>query len=607
MGGPSSAIAEANIFNELCIIKNQIEKLIAIQSAKKMNCPNRNFIYVKPQVCTAPKNEISFISASVPKKSSQNQHIDPKLLPTTSVHINPNFIPQKPTVHINPSVHAKDVHMIHVNPKIMNHIVNPNQCTPSNRANLSATETNIDKTVNPSNVKTSIHVNPTLLKHLKETMTNSKEPVTKEQSVCSKSKPFKNISNQISPKRTSNTGIVHLSRRKLVRVASTTKVSKTPISQGNKSINRSKVTKYKIDRTVLQVKKLKRNCLERRKVRDDMTKLVTIGDIVYKASKNKLVRNNSPLKRRKSISGKSSKLSIATSAKKQRALRRSFNMLNRTLETSSKTRHSFNISPKTTYKNSISNKAKQKSIRILRNKMHKNNQPCLIFQRFGSCPNHNKGTCPKKHDKKQVSLCKKFLQGKCLLDKCPLSHDIGPEKMPTCKYFLDGRCTRDNCPYVHVKVSSTTLICIDFLRGYCAKGNKCQRRHQYLCPEFDRAGKCKLEKCPYPHKSHSSHPEKNAKYSSKTRDVREHQAASTARNESETPNPESRPRYYEVTNDVSREFEKKKDTVHCIDFDSSVKETDKSLPRENGHASETKSNTKEQVCIGGYIPIDPSN
>ena len=66
----------------------------------------------------------------------------------------------------------------------------------------------------------------------------------------------------------------------------------------------------------------------------------------------------------------------------------------------------------------------------------------------------------------------RFLQGNCLLDKCPLSHDIGPEKMPTCKYFLEGCCTRDACPYRHIKVSSSTPICIDFLQGYCAKGSE---------------------------------------------------------------------------------------------------------------------------------------
>lgn len=54
-----------------------------------------------------------------------------------------------------------------------------------------------------------------------------------------------------------------------------------------------------------------------------------------------------------------------------------------------------------------SNKVKQKSIQILRNKMQKNNQPCLIFQKFGYCSGHQKGACVKRHDKKQISLCKK--------------------------------------------------------------------------------------------------------------------------------------------------------------------------------------------------------
>lgn len=54
-----------------------------------------------------------------------------------------------------------------------------------------------------------------------------------------------------------------------------------------------------------------------------------------------------------------------------------------------------------------SNRAKQKSIQILRHKMSKNNQPCLLFQRFGFCAKFNEGTCPKVHDKKQVALCKK--------------------------------------------------------------------------------------------------------------------------------------------------------------------------------------------------------
>lgn len=40
--------------------------------------------------------------------------------------------------------------------------------------------------------------------------------------------------------------------------------------------------------------------------------------------------------------------------------------------------------------------------------MQKNNQPCLIFQKFGYCSGHQKGACVKRHDKKQISLCKKW-------------------------------------------------------------------------------------------------------------------------------------------------------------------------------------------------------
>lgn len=41
--------------------------------------------------------------------------------------------------------------------------------------------------------------------------------------------------------------------------------------------------------------------------------------------------------------------------------------------------------------------------------MRKNNQPCLFFQRFGYCANQKKGTCSKLHDKKQISVCKKYI------------------------------------------------------------------------------------------------------------------------------------------------------------------------------------------------------
>ncbi|GAB1868870.1 Zinc finger CCCH domain-containing protein 3 [Camponotus japonicus] len=660
MGVPSSAITETKRLNEIHYLKDQTEEygqnmLLNSQCNQKNNCSNRIFKFVKSKIHPDVKNKVhnSFPnSETLSEESIKSTHVKSQLLPT-NVYVNPNFKPQNPTVHINPNIYAKS--LIHINPKIMHNIANSNQNLQNNvnTTNTSTTKVNVDDN-EPTKIKRAIYVNPTLLKKLsssKEKSAESKELISKEsiateQSVCSRLKPIKNVNNQKIPsKRVNNSSIVLLSRRKLVRVARSPKImsksflvsqyklpksteligkkidktilqtklksstnntlqstNKSNLSKLyiNKSNNNSKVTKYKIDRTLLKVKKT--SLSEKRKVIEGAEKLVTIGGIVYKASKNKLIRKNSSLKRKRSFNGKNDKPIYD----KKRVNKET---LNCTLETNtnSKTRFTLNTSLKTTYKNSISNKAKQRSIRILRNKMHKNNQPCLIFQRFGSCPNHENGKCLKRHDKKQVSLCKNFLQGKCFLDKCSLSHDVGPEKMPTCKYFLDGCCTRDDCPYLHVKVSSNTSICIDFLQGYCVKGTKCQRRHEYLCPEFNKSGNCsKGECCPYPHKSHFSDSEKSAKYLNKMRDVQK--TTLTTKNNSEISNTESRLRYYEINDSLIEHLEKRKDTP-IIDRTKRI-QIKKSLVKENECILDKtvchSNNKKKRVSAGSYIPIDIS-
>ncbi|CAL1684902.1 unnamed protein product [Lasius platythorax] len=666
MGVASSAIAETKRLNEIHCLKDQIEEhgqniLLNSQSNQNINCSNRMVKFVKSKVYPDEiKNtvHISLPNSQLSKDLIKRTHVKSQL-PLTNVHVNPNFKTQNPTVHINPNIYAKT--LIHINPKVMHNIASSNQNLPNNVStiNASTTKASISNNNKPANIKRAIYVNPTLMKKLssskeksaetKESVSKesvSKESVTTERPVCSRLKPMKNTDNQkISSKRTSNSSIVLLSHRKLVRVTRATKImsrtslvsqckllkspeligkkvdktilqtkikslannalhstSKSNLSKLriNKSNNNSKVTKYKIDRTILKVKKT--GLSEKRKI-EGTEKLVTIGGIVYKASKNRLIRKNS-LKRKRSLNGKNDKLIYD---KKQQISKETINCTLGT-NTSSKAQFTFYTSSKATYKNSISNKAKQRSIRILQNKMHKNNQPCLIFQRFGSCPNHEKGKCPKRHDKKQVSLCKNFLQGKCFLDKCSLSHDVGPEKMPTCKYFLDGCCTRDDCPYLHVKVSSNTSICIDFLQGYCAKGTKCQRRHEYICPEFNKSGNCsKGECCPYPHKSHLFDSEKNAKYSSKMRDVQK--TTLTAKNDSEMSNMESRLRYYEINNSVTEQLEKKKRTpITDRTKQIQINEMKKSLVKESEYISDKtacrSNNKKKRVSTGSYIPID---
>lgn len=241
----------------------------------------------------------------LPEDSTKNIHVKSRTL-VANVYVNPNFKLQKQTVHINPNIQAKP--LIHINPKMMHDISNSNK-NLQNMNNMSTTNSSTTQVIidnsGQTNIKRSIYVNPTLLKKLsssKEKPTNSKESVATERPVCSRLKLVKNIDNRkFSPKKTSNSSIVLLSRRKLVRVSTTKSTLKTPpskcaglkdkkfetmsqktmkvkpsisnMSQStsmvshllksniNKSNNKSKVTKYKIDRTALHISKAKETSL----------------------------------------------------------------------------------------------------------------------------------------------------------------------------------------------------------------------------------------------------------------------------------------------------------------------------------------------------------
>ena len=142
----------------------------------------------------------------------------------------------------------------------------------------------------------------------------------------------------------------------------------------------------------------------------------------------------------------------------------------------------------------------------------------------------------------------RFLKGECTKEPCLLSHNVSLEKMPTCKYFLQGCCVRNDCPYLHKKLSDQEEICLDFLKGFCVLADQvidkeritikiislsvninlrlkfhwfasakfyfpdfcrclsfqCQKRHEYLCPDFESRGKCDKAKCPHPHRGSSN-------------------------------------------------------------------------------------------------------
>ncbi|TDG52728.1 hypothetical protein AWZ03_000961 [Drosophila navojoa] len=141
--------------------------------------------------------------------------------------------------------------------------------------------------------------------------------------------------------------------------------------------------------------------------------------------------------------------------------------------------------------------AKQRSLQVLNRSLVKTNVPCAIYQRLGKCAAYSRGKCRRLHDKRQVAICPNFLRGECTKKDCLLSHNVTLEKMPVCRYFLRGVCVREDCPYLHKKLSRKAEICIDFLRGYCARAADCNMRHEFVCPEYARHGKCELTNCVY--------------------------------------------------------------------------------------------------------------
>ncbi|XP_017475996.1 PREDICTED: zinc finger CCCH domain-containing protein 3 [Rhagoletis zephyria] len=143
------------------------------------------------------------------------------------------------------------------------------------------------------------------------------------------------------------------------------------------------------------------------------------------------------------------------------------------------------------------NTAKNRSLQLLTRRLVKSNIPCAIFQRIGKCIAHERGRCNKVHDKRQVTICPRFLRSECHNSECLLSHNVSLAKMPVCKFFLQGVCVRTDCPYLHKKLSVNADICPDFLRGYCKLADQCNKRHEFVCPEYERSGNCEMASCVY--------------------------------------------------------------------------------------------------------------
>lgn len=125
-------------------------------------------------------------------------------------------------------------------------------------------------------------------------------------------------------------------------------------------------------------------------------------------------------------------------------------------------------------KNKIQNLSltNNKTLQRLRSKKTLTKQLCLVFNRFGICSKSDQGECDKRHYKKYITLCTKFLTGECSKENCTLSHNIVEEKIPFCKHYLNSVCVQLNCPFLHEYRSKNTPICKNFLHGSCNRGKK---------------------------------------------------------------------------------------------------------------------------------------
>ncbi|XP_025206157.1 ras guanine nucleotide exchange factor Q [Melanaphis sacchari] len=153
-------------------------------------------------------------------------------------------------------------------------------------------------------------------------------------------------------------------------------------------------------------------------------------------------------------------------------------------------------------KNKIQNLSltNNKTLQRLKSKKTLTKQLCLVFNRFGVCSKLDQGECDKRHYKKYITLCTKFLTGECFKENCTLSHNIVEEKIPFCKHYLNSVCVQLNCPYLHEYRSKNTPICKKFLDGSCNWGKKCPKKHLNLCPIFETKNECPHgQKCLYPH------------------------------------------------------------------------------------------------------------
>ena len=109
------------------------------------------------------------------------------------------------------------------------------------------------------------------------------------------------------------------------------------------------------------------------------------------------------------------------------------------------------------------------------------------------------------HDPTRQSPCPKYLLGQVCEDSCKLNHAPTPFVIPNCAFHEKGTCTRNSCKFLHIKHKADAHICYSFSEtGYCSKGSLCPDIHMFICPRFERDGKCTKKGCKLRHKANLS-------------------------------------------------------------------------------------------------------
>ncbi|XP_050517167.1 zinc finger CCCH domain-containing protein 3 [Diabrotica virgifera virgifera] len=400
----------------------------------------------------------------VPSKVLVNPHFSRK------VFVNPNYNPNNNTIvpgkiHINPNVAMQKENIsnkIHVNPKVINSIGAPTTLEPIKQPITYSSKTKL--------VRKPLKEQPSSLsKRSRRSSVYSKFKIVKSSAVTKpgemkiKSKLLFNTKYKLKRINASNSN-------KYLIPQSVQLGNKYKLDRRSRSVSSSR-SRFVFANRFLSISDIAKKVPLRTK------SLVNISGIFYKKSPNKLQRTlSSPKDKKKTTKD-------ANTLKKNR-----FKIVRQPENKSALEKKNSRITSRYSSRKNISVE-----------KLKKCNIPCPYYRKFGKCKGKELGKCPRKHDPDQIALCTKFLQGACIDPKCLLSHNVSPEKMPTCKYYLEGLCSKDCCPYLHVKISPKADICRDFLEGFCIKASQCDKRHQFLCPDFEKNGTCHKPRCSYPH------------------------------------------------------------------------------------------------------------